>query len=149
MASVNKVILVGHLGKDPEIKHLEGDNVVANVSIATTEAYKDRSGNRVENTEWHDLEIWGQQARIAEQYLRKGSQVFVEGKIKTEKWEKDGHKFSRTKVRVTSFTMLGSKSNEGQTNHQTHHDYPIATSEPTNNNPVPAGMDLTEDDLPF
>ena len=72
MAGVNKVILVGNLGQDPEIKHLEGDRVVANLRLATTEAYKDRNGNRVENTEWHDLELWEGLARIAEQYLRKG-----------------------------------------------------------------------------
>lgn len=110
MAGVNKVILVGNLGADPEVKYLEGDNVVANVSLATTEAYKNREGQRVEQTEWHDLELWGGQARIAEQYLKKGSQIYVEGKIKTDKWQDEqGQNRYRTKVRVLSFTMLGSK----------------------------------------
>ena len=77
MAGVNKVILVGNLGADPEVKYLEGDNVVANFSLATTESYKDKSGNRVDQTEWHDLEVWGAQAKVVEQYLKKGSQLFV------------------------------------------------------------------------
>ena len=98
MASVNKVILVGHLGQDPEVK-VVGDSKVANVSLATSEAYKDKQGNRVENTEWHSLEFWGSQAEIAEKYLNKGSSIYIEGKMKTEKWEKEGHKFSRTKIR--------------------------------------------------
>lgn len=110
MAGVNKVILVGNLGADPEVKYLEGDNVVANLSLATTEAYKDRSGNRVEQTEWHDLELWGAQAKIAEQYLKKGSQIYVEGKIRSDKWTDDqGQNRKKTKIRVLNFTMLGSK----------------------------------------
>ncbi|PRY89678.1 single-stranded DNA-binding protein [Mongoliibacter ruber] len=110
MAGVNKVILVGNLGADPEVKHLEGDKVVANLRLATTEAYKDKMGNRVENTEWHDLELWDGQAKIAEQYLKKGSQLFVEGKIKSDTWQDDqGNNRKRTKIRVLSFTMLGGR----------------------------------------
>ena len=78
MAGVNKVILLGHLGSDPEVKYLEGDKVVANLSLATSEAYQDRNGNRVEQTEWHDLELWDQQAKIAEKYLKKGNSVYIE-----------------------------------------------------------------------
>lgn len=114
MAGVNKVILLGNLGADPEVKHLEGDKVVANLRLATTETYKDRSGNRVENTEWHDLELWDGQARVAEQYLKKGSQIYVEGKIKSDTWQDDqGNNRKRMKIRVLSFTMLGSR-NSGQ-----------------------------------
>ncbi|MBW3467377.1 single-stranded DNA-binding protein [Arthrospiribacter ruber] len=110
MAGVNKVILVGNLGADPEVKHLDGDKVVANLRLATTEAYKDKTGNRIENTEWHDLELWDGQARIAEQYLRKGSQIFVEGKIKSDTWQDDqGNNRKRVKIRVLSFTMLGGR----------------------------------------
>lgn len=116
MAGVNKVILLGNLGADPEVKHLEGDKVVANLRLATTESYKDRSGNRVENTEWHDLELWDGQAKVAEQYLKKGSQIYVEGKIKSDTWQDDqGNNRKRTKIRVQSFTMLGGKSS-GQDN---------------------------------
>lgn len=111
MAGVNKVILLGNLGADPEVKYLEGDNVVANLRLATTESYKDRNGNRVDQTEWHDLELWGQQAKVAEQYLKKGSQIYVEGKIKSDTWQDDqGQNRKRIKIRVLSFTMLGGKS---------------------------------------
>jgi len=114
MSGVNKVILLGYLGQDPEVKHLEGDNVVANLTLATSESYKDRSGNKVENTEWHDLELWGNQAKIAEQYLKKGSQIYLEGKIKTDSWKDDqGNNRKRTKVRVIAFTMLGGNNTEG------------------------------------
>lgn len=151
MAGVNKVILVGNLGADPEVKYLEGDNVVANLSLATTEAYKDRSGNRVEQTEWHDLELWGQQAKIAEQYLKKGSQIYVEGKIKSDKWtDEQGQNRKKVRIRVLSFTMLGGKP-EG-----------MGPSNPQNSSPqskpataaAPSGsdkmvMDDADDDLPF
>ena len=108
MSGVNKVILLGRIGQDPEVKHLEGDKVVAKVSLATSESYKDKSGNKVENTEWHNLELWDGLAKLAESYLKKGSQIYVEGKIKTDKWETDtGEKRSAVKIRVTSLTMLG------------------------------------------
>ena len=98
MAGVNKVILLGNLGADPEVKYLEGDKVVAQLSLATTEAYNDRNGNRVEQTEWHDLELWDQQAKIAEKYLKKGSQIYVEGKIKSDKWtDEQGQNRKKTK----------------------------------------------------
>lgn len=148
MAGVNKVILVGNLGKDPEVRHLENGSVVANMTLATTESYKDRSGNRVDNTEWHDLELWDAQAKIAEQYLRKGSQIYVEGKIKTESWQDEqGNNRKKTRIRVNSFTMLGSRpsgsdSDAGST--------PAAAME---KRPIPAvpdtGMDDEMDDLPF
>ncbi len=110
MASLNKVMLIGHLGKDPEVKTLENGTKVAKVSLATTEKFKDRNGNVQESTEWHNLEIWGEQAKVAEQYLRKGKQVYVEGKIKTDSWEDNGIKKYRTFIRVLGFTMLGSAS---------------------------------------
>jgi single-strand DNA-binding protein len=147
MAGVNKVILVGNLGADPEVKHLEGDKVVANLRLATTEAYKDKSGNRVENTEWHDLELWDGQARIAEQYLKKGMQLFVEGKIKSDTWQDDqGQNRKRTKIRVLSFTMLGGKpegsgapTNPPSYASNTTSNQPSAVSEPP----------MEDDDLPF
>ena len=139
MAGVNKVILVGNLGADPEVKHLEGDKVVANLRLATTEAYKDKSGNRVETTEWHDLELWDGQAKIAEQYLKKGMQLFVEGKIKSDTWQDDqGQNRKRTKIRVLSFTMLGGKpegagapSNTPNYSTNTNSNKPSSVSEPT------------------
>ncbi len=151
MAGVNKVILVGNLGADPEVKHLEGDKVVANVGLATTEVYKDRSGNRVENTEWHDLEMWDAQARIAEQYLKKGMQLFVEGKIKTDTWQDDqGNNRKKVKIRVLSFTMLGGRP-EGSNNssdQQGGGNYSnSASNAKTNQQPVESSSE--DDDLPF
>lgn len=104
---INKVILIGNLGKDPEVKHLDGGSSVANFSLATSERYTNKQGEKVETTDWHNLELWGKQAEIAEKYLKKGSQIYVEGKLKTDSYEKDGVKQYRTKVRVLSFTMLG------------------------------------------
>ena len=151
MAGVNKVILVGNLGADPEVKYLEGENVVANLRLATTEAYKDRSGNRVEQTEWHDLELWGQQAKIAEQYLKKGSQIFVEGKIKSDTWQDEqGQNRKRVKIRVLNFTMLGGRPEGSQASPSPAMN---STAAPRPAAPVNSGPDIdlsdTDDDLPF
>jgi single-strand DNA-binding protein len=148
MAGVNKVILVGNLGQDPEVKHLEGDRVVANLRLATTEAYKDRSGNRVENTEWHDLELWEGLARIAEQYLRKGSQIYVEGRIKSDTWQDEqGNNRKRTRIRVNNLTMLGSR---GGDNSGGNANYMSQSSPSSSSASIPSSsMDQEEDDLPF
>ncbi|MFO7823698.1 MAG: single-stranded DNA-binding protein [Cyclobacterium sp.] len=154
MAGVNKVILIGNLGADPEVKHLEGDKVVANLRLATTEAYKDRSGNRVENTEWHDLELWDGQARVAEQYLKKGSQIYVEGKIKSDTWQDDqGNNRKKIRIRVLSFTMLGSR-NAAQDEGPSGMENSAGNSGGGNRNQVASGpaVDSEEDgtdDLPF
>lgn len=146
MAGVNKVILLGNLGADPEVKHLEGDKVVANLRLATTEAYKDRTGNRVENTEWHDLELWDGQAKIAEQYLKKGMQLYVEGKIKSDSWQDEqGNNRKRVKIRVLSFTMLGGKP-EGSTPSGNTGNYNTA---PPSASPSVAEATVEDDDLPF
>ena len=89
--SVNKVILLGRVGKEPEIRQV-GDNKVANFSIATSEKFKDKAGNKVENTEWHNVVFWGKQAELIEQYVHKGDELYIEGSIKTETYEKDGEK---------------------------------------------------------
>ncbi len=154
MAGVNKVILVGNLGADPEVKYLEGDNVVANFSLATTESYKNRAGERVEQTEWHDLEVWGPQAKIVEQYLRKGSQIFVEGKIRTEKWtDENNQPRRRVRIRVLNFTMLGSRpdgAGGGQPSGAPQYSAPrpAATANTSNSGPDLV-MDDSDDDLPF
>lgn len=153
MAGVNKVILVGNLGADPEVKYLEGDNAVANVSLATTEAYKNRNGERVEQTEWHDLELWGAQAKIAEQYLKKGSQIYVEGKIKTDKWQDEqGQNRYRTKIRVLSFTMLGSKPDGAGSPgapQQSTQQRPASVSPSSAPKAQEMVSDTEDDDLPF
>ncbi len=112
--SVNKVILVGHLGKDPEMRYMPSGEAVASVSLATTDKWKDKSGEKQEKTEWHNLTFFGRQAEIAGEYLRKGSQIYVEGRITTEKWQtKEGQDRYTTKIIVQQMQMLGSKSSGG------------------------------------
>src|SRR5690606_2951852 len=113
MAGVNKVILVGNLGKDPEVRHLENGRAVANFSLATSEVYKNKSGERVTTTEWHNIVMWTPLAEIAEKYLKKGNQIYVEGKLQTRSYDdKDGNRKYITEVVVQNLTMLGTK-NEG------------------------------------
>jgi len=103
-------MLIGHLGKDPEVRRLETGAVVANFSLATTEAYKDKSGNRVEQTEWHNIVCWRKLGEIAEKYLKKGSLIYVEGKIRTRNYtDKDNQKKYFTEIIADSFTMLDRK----------------------------------------
>ncbi|MBR9830687.1 single-stranded DNA-binding protein [Acidiluteibacter ferrifornacis] len=111
MAGVNKVILVGNLGKDPEVRHLENGAVVANFSMATSETYKDKNGVRQTQTEWHNVVLWRGLAEIAEKFLKKGNMIYIEGKLRTRSWEdKEGVTRYTTEVVGDSMTMLGSKS---------------------------------------
>ena len=110
MASVNKVILVGNLGKDPEMRYLPSGDAVANFSIATTEKFKDKSGSMQEHTEWHRISFFGRQAEIAGEYLKKGSPVYVEGSIRTNKWkDKEGQDRYTTEIRGDRMQLLGSR----------------------------------------
>ena len=114
MASVNKVIIVGNLGRDPEIKTFPSGDKVANVTIATTDRWKDKqTGEMKEATEWHRVVFNGKLADVVGQYLRKGSQVYVEGSLKTRSWEKDGVKQYATEIRADQMQMLGSKGGGG------------------------------------
>lgn len=115
MAGVNKVILIGNLGKDPEVRHLENGAVVANFPIATSESYKDRkSGEKITQTEWHNIVIWRGLAEVAEKYLKKGNSVYIEGKLRTRSWDdKEGNKRYTTEVVADNMTMLGGKSDSG------------------------------------
>lgn len=151
MAGVNKVILVGNLGKDPEVKHLESGSVVANLTLATTEAYKDKNGQRVENTEWHDLELWDGQAKVAEQYLKKGSQIYVEGKIKSDTWQDEqGNNRKKVRIRVLSFTMLGSRTaGEGGGMNESGGNYRQSEPKASMAGSSSPSMDDDMDDLPF
>jgi len=146
MAGVNKVILVGNLGKDPEVRHLESGSVVANFTLATSETYKDKSGNRVEQTEWHDIELWDGLAKIAEQYLKKGRTVYVEGKIKTDSWQDEqGNNRKRIKIRGINLTLLGGKP---ETGNQTATAKGEMVSETSSEAPD-FGSSSGSDDLPF
>ncbi|MEN7547508.1 single-stranded DNA-binding protein [Rapidithrix thailandica] len=114
MAGVNKVILLGNLGADPEIRHLESGSAVARIRLATTESYKDKTGQRVDVTEWHDVEMWDGLARVAEQYLKKGDSIYVEGKIKSDTWQDDqGNNRKTIRIRALQMTMLPKGGNTG------------------------------------
>lgn len=107
MAGVNKVILIGNLGRDPELKYLEGNLARANFSLATSESYKDKNGNRVDQTEWHNIVMWRGLAESAEKYLKKGMQIYLEGKLQTRQWnDKEGNKRSTTEIVAESYVIL-------------------------------------------
>jgi single-strand DNA-binding protein len=109
--SVNKVILVGRLGRDPETRYTSGGQAVANFSIATDESYKDRNGERQKRTEWHKIVVWGKQAEIAQQYLKKGSLLFIEGRIQSREWQdKEGQKRTSFEIVANNFRMLGGRA---------------------------------------
>ncbi|GAB3329560.1 single-stranded DNA-binding protein [Marivirga atlantica] len=158
MSGVNKVILIGNLGKDPEVRHLDNGATVANFSIATTESYKDRNtGQRVDQTEWHNIVLWRGLADVAEKYLKKGDSVYIEGKLRTRSWEKDGVTRYTTEVVGDQMTMLGGKRNDqggadsgyqgGQSSYQNDN-----SSKPAQSTSAPANTPDTDsemDDLPF
>jgi single-strand DNA-binding protein len=148
MASINKVILIGNLGRDPEVRYLPEGGAVANISVATTEVWKDKSGEKQERTEWHRVAFFGRLAEIVGEYLKKGSQVYVEGSLRTRKWQdKDGHDRYTTEIVASDMKMLGSRA---------------GASEPPQREPVAAaagakpqakkgggGFDQMDDDIPF
>ena len=109
MASVNKVILVGNLGRDPEVRYMPNGEAVANFSIATTDSWKDKSGQKQEKTEWHNIVMYRRLAEIAGEYLKKGRPVYVEGRLQTRKWEKDGVTRYTTEIVADQMQMLGGR----------------------------------------
>ena len=110
MASLNKVTLIGNLGRDPEVRYTQGGSPVANLNIATNEVWNDKAGQKQERTEWHRVVVWGKQAEIARDYLTKGKQVYIEGSLQTRQWEdKDGQKRYTTEIRCQRFLMLGGR----------------------------------------
>ena len=141
MAGVNKVILVGNLGKDPEIRHIDNGVAVANFSLATTESYTNKQGERVNQTEWHNVVLWRGLADIAEKYLKKGNSVYIEGKIVTRKWEdKDSNTRYSTDIVADKMTMLGSKQESTSTAQP-------KITEPINS--LDSSNESNNDDLPF
>ena len=155
MAGINKVILVGNLGKDPEVRYLEGGTAVANFPIATSETFKDRtSGERKTNTEWHNIVVWRGLAEIAEKYLKKGSQIYLEGKLRTRQWQdKDGNNRYITEVIADNLQMLGRKEDSTagsttQTNTPTDMQDSVKTENPAPSPEVDKKNDRV-DDLPF
>jgi single-strand DNA-binding protein len=111
MAGVNKVILVGNLGKEPELKYFEGNIAKLSFSLATSETYKDKNGNKTEHTEWHNIVLWRNLAETAEKILKKGMQIYLEGKIQTRQWtDKDGFKKSITEIVGENFLLLNNRT---------------------------------------
>ena len=143
--SLNKVMLIGRVGQDPQVRQV-GDNKVAAFTLATSEKYRDRNGEVKEQTEWHNIVIWGKMAETAEKYVTKGLQLYVEGRIKTEKYTaNDGTDRYTVKVYATSMQFLGSKS-EGQSQQgqqQRFDPHAVTTTS------IPTEDDAPEDDLPF
>lgn len=114
MSGVNKVILIGNLGKDPEIRYLEGNLARVSFSLATAEVYKDKSGNRAEHIEWHNIVLWRNLAENAEKLLKKGTKIYLEGKLQTRQWaDKDGHKKNITEIVGDQFVLLNRKEGSG------------------------------------
>jgi single-strand DNA-binding protein len=143
MAGVNKVILIGYLGRDPELMTFDNGVKKASFSVATTESYKNKEGQRVDQTEWHNIVLWRGLAEVAEKYLKKGEQVYIEGKIKTRSYEQDGVKKYVTEIYGDQMTMLGGRRDaEGSA---TGSAASMKESKPADEVP----LDLPEDDLPF
>lgn len=151
MSGVNKVILIGRLGKDPEVRHLEGGATVASFPLATSESYTNKEGVRSEQTEWHNIVVWRGLAEIAEKYLSKGKQIYVEGKLRTRNFEKNGEKRYVTEIVADNFQMLDRRP-EGE-NGNGHYTSSNSSKEPA---AVTAGAEASfntdnsgSDDLPF
>jgi single-strand DNA-binding protein len=150
MASINKVILIGNLGRDPETRYLPDGGAVTNISVATTDVWKDKSGEKQERTEWHRVAFFGRLAEIAGEYLKKGSPVYIEGRLQTRKWQdKDGAERYTTEIVATDMQMLGSRCTGGSA-------VKPAQSKPSNRAPAAkaVGQDFSpapdfSDDIPF
>lgn len=144
MASVNRVILIGNLGKDPEIRHMPNGDAVTNITLATTETWKDQSGERKEKTEWHRVVFYRKLAEIASQYLKKGSSVYVEGRIETRKWtDKAGVERYNTDIIASELKMLGGKPSGESQQEEKQFTGGAAKSAPK------TGFEDMDDDIPF
>ena len=141
MASVNKVILIGNLGRDPEVRYTQTGTAVANFTLATNEVWNDKSGERQERTEWHRIVVWGKQAEIAREHLSKGKQVYIEGSIQTRQWDdREGNKRTTTEIKAQRLVMMGrAEPGENRMNAAA----PPADAAPEEAGPPP------DDDIPF
>lgn len=149
--SVNKVILIGRLGKDPETRYMPNGEAVTNATLATSENWKDKSGEKQEKTEWHNLVFYRRLAEIAGEYLKKGSQVYIEGKLQTRKWEKDGVTRYSTEIIVNEMTMLGGKRDNEPSEHTSRAAPDTSGATPAAKRPAPtkSSFDNFDDDIPF
>ncbi len=148
MASVNKVIIVGNVGRDPETRYMPSGDAVTNISVATSDRYKDKqTGEMKENTEWHRIAFFGKLAEIAGQYLKKGSQVYVEGRLRTRKWtDQSGQEKYSTEIIADSMQMLGARmAGSGDTGESGSR----AKSAESSSSPPSGGLGAMDDDIPF
>ena len=145
MGSVNKVILVGNLGRDAELRYTPSGAAVAKFSLATTEVWNDKGGQRQERTEWHNIDLWGKQAESLQQYLVKGKQIYVEGRLQTRQWDdKDGNKRYTTEIRGDRIVLLGGMGGGARSSNR---GAGAAPSEDPMGGEM--GSELTDDDIPF
>lgn len=159
MASVNKVILVGNLGRDPEVRFMPNGDAVCNFSIATTDSWKDKSGAKQERTEWHNIVMYRKLAEIAGEYLKKGRPVYIEGSLQTRKWQtKEGQDRYSTEIIANQMQMLGGRSDNtggGMSNYDMDQSKPADNGFSQNQNTqkpassTPPSIDEFEDDIPF
>ena len=163
--SVNKVILVGRLGRDPETRYTSGGQAVANFTMATDESFKDRNGEKQKRTEWHKIVVWGKLAEIAQQYLKKGSLLFVEGRIQSREWQdKEGQKRTSFEIVASNFRMLGGRGDGaavgagagagaggGGARHADDFDAHGAPPDDSfgGGSAAPAGPEISDEDIPF
>jgi single-strand DNA-binding protein len=146
MGSVNKVILVGNLGRDAELRYTPGGAAVATLNMATTEVWNDKSGQRQEKTEWHRVVLWGKSAESLTEYLTKGKQIYVEGRLQTRQWDdKDGNKRYTTEIRGDRIVLLGG-GGRGAGASVPRGDESVGSHAPS---PAPESEPLTDDDIPF
>lgn len=149
MASVNKVILIGNLGKDPETRYMSSGEAVTNITLATTDTWKDKNGEKQEKTEWHRVTFYRKLAEIAGEYLKKGRSVYVEGRLETRKWtDKNGVERYTTDIIATDMKMLGNRSGSGSFDAPEHEEEHSATTRTTSAKSGSAFDDM-DDDIPF
>ncbi|HXS08972.1 MAG TPA: single-stranded DNA-binding protein [Candidatus Krumholzibacteria bacterium] len=148
MAGVNKVILVGNLGSDPQVRYTPGGQAVANFNIATSERFNNKAGEKEERTEWHRIVAWGKLAEICQQYLKKGKQVYIEGRLQTRQWEdQQGQKRQTTEIVAQTMQMLGRAGEGGGPTGGGGGDF--QSQDFGSPEPAPQGASTTDDDLPF
>jgi len=146
MGSVNKVILVGNLGRDAELRYTPGGAAVATLNLATTEVWNDKGGQRQEKTEWHRIVLWGKQAESLQEYLTKGKQIYVEGRLQTRQWDdKDGNKRYTTEIKADRITLLGGGGGGGRGASMERSSAPMAHG----GGDEPPMEPITDDDIPF
>ena len=148
---INKVILVGNLGADPETRYTAGGSAVTNIRIATSESWRDKqSGEQQERTEWHSIVFFGKLAEIAGEYLKKGRQVYVEGRLQTEKWQdKDGQDRYTTKIVANEMQMLGGREGGGAPQAESNSSFRDRSKQPQQSTVAETGPEFQDDDIPF